>query len=299
MLHTDPSKRQEFVLLFDATNSNPNGDPDAGNLPRVDPETMHGLVTDVALKRKVRDFVEVARDDMNIPVERFGIFVQSSVALNTVKQQVADKLEPALTSQEREGKRPISRLKDRLCAEYFDIRMFGAVLATGEAGDRLNAGQVRGPLQISFSRSVDPVLAMDIAITRKARTTEARMETGETEFGRKALIPYGLYRAEGYFNPFLARDTGVKEDDMEVLWMSLQHLFDFDHSAARTGMVVRGLYVFSHESSLGNAPAHLLFERVTVNRRAEVEAPRKFTDYTVTIDDAALPAGVTLTRLVG
>lgn len=296
MMHTDPSKRHEFVLLFDATNSNPNGDPDAGNLPRVDPETMHGLVTDVCLKRKVRDFVEVTRAGSNGTSEHFGIFVQSRVALNTIKQQLAQTLSPALTNQEREGKRPIARLRDQLCADYFDIRMFGAVLSTGEAGDRLNAGQVRGPVQISFARSLDPVFAMDLAITRKAKTTEARMETGETEFGRKAIIPYGLYRAEGYFNPFLASDTGVTEGDMEVLWSSLEHLFDFDRSAARTGMVVRGLYVFSHESNLGNAPAHTLFERITMN---QVETPRKFTDYTVTVDDAALPAGVTLTRLVG
>ncbi len=299
-MYTDPTKRHEFVLLFDATNSNPNGDPDAGNLPRVDPQTMHGLVTDVCLKRKVRDRVQIVRGRNGAANGRgFGIFIQSETALNTLKKQAADSLEPPLSKEEREGKRPISRLRDRLCADYFDIRMFGAVLATGDKGERLNAGQVRGPIQFGFAQSIDPIHVMDCSITRKARTTEERMETGETERGRKAIVPYGLYRTHGYVNPFLAEDTGVDEEDLNVFWEELVRLFWDDQSAARSGMVVRGLYVFTHESKLGNAPAHQLFEHIRVERKPGVEAPRSFTHYTVSVDDADLPQGVTLTRLVG
>lgn len=295
MSHTDPAKRHEFALLFDVTNGNPNGDPDAGNLPRVDPETMHGLMTDVALKRKVRDYLQLTRD--------MPIFIQSKTALNTLKQQVADKIEPPLTKEEREGKKPIPRLQSQLCKEYFDIRMFGAVLATGEEGARLNAGQVRGPAQFTFARSIDPVLPMDITITRQAKTTEDRMETGTTEMGRKPLIPYGLYRAHGYFNPFLARSTGVNADDLSALWDALQNLFDLDRSAARGEMAVRGLWVFTHDDEKGNAPAHKLFELIKTPSIGG--SPRSFEDYKQSIEfpqDGSLEvfgfAGVTLARLV-
>jgi len=294
MSYTDPTKRHEFVLLFDVTNGNPNGDPDAGNLPRIDPETMRGLMTDVALKRKVRDYLQLTRN--------VSIFIQSKVALNTLKEQVADKVEPPLTKEEREGKKPIPRLQSQLCKEYFDIRMFGAVLATGEEGARLNAGQVRGPVQLTFAQSVDPVLPLDIAITRQARTTEERMETGTTEMGRKTLVPYGLYRAHGYFNPFLAKSTGVSAGDLMALWDALQNLFDFDRSAARGEMGVRGLWVFTHDNEKGNAPAHKLFELI---RTPPVGgSPRSFGDYKACIEapkDGSLEAhgfaGVTLTRL--
>lgn len=295
MSHTDPAKRHEFVLLFDVTNGNPNGDPDAGNLPRVDPETMHGLMTDVALKRKVRDYLQLTRD--------LPIFIQSKTALNTLKQQIADTMAPPLTKEEREGKKPIPRLQSRLCQEYFDIRMFGAVLATGEEGARLNAGQVRGPAQITFARSVDPVLPLDITITRQAKTTEDRMETGTTEMGRKPLVPYGLYRAHGYFNPFLAKGTGVSADDLDALWDALQNLFDLDRSAARGEMAVRGLWVFSHDNEKGNAPAHKLFE--LVKTPAVGGSPRSFDDYRPSIEfpqDGPLEsigfAGVAVKRLV-
>jgi len=295
MSHTDPAKRHEFALLFDVTNGNPNGDPDAGNLPRVDPETMHGLMTDVALKRKVRDYLQLTRD--------MPIFIQSKTALNTLKQQVADKIDPPLTKEEREGKKPIPRLQSQLCQEYFDIRMFGAVLATGEEGARLNAGQVRGPAQLTFARSIDPVLPMDITITRQAKTTEDRMETGTTEMGRKPLIPYGLYRAHGYFNPFLAKSTGVNADDLSALWDALQNLFDLDRSAARGEMAVRGLWVFTHDDEKGNAPAHKLFEMIKTPSIGG--SPRSFEDYKQSIkfpEDGSLEthgyAGVTLRRLV-
>jgi CRISPR-associated protein Csd2 len=280
MSHTDPTKRHEFVLLFDVKSGNPNGDPDAGNLPRVDPQTMNGLVTDVALKRKVRDYLQLTRD--------MPIFIQSKVALNTLKEQAAEKVDPPLTKEERDGKKPIQRLQSRLCQAYYDIRMFGAVLATGDEGARLNAGQVRGPVQITFGRSIDPVLPIDLSITRQARTTPERMETGTTEMGRKPLIPYGLYRAHGYFNPYLAEKTGVTGDDMSALWEALQNLFEFDRSAARGEMNVRGLYVFTHDDKKGNAPAHKLFDLI---RRPEVvdktKPPRDFSDYLVT----APPAG--------
>lgn len=302
MTHTDPTKRHEFVLLFDVRNGNPNGDPDAGNLPRVDPETMHGLVTDVCLKRKVRDYLQMTR---GIP-----IFIQSEAALNTLKKKAAEELDPPLTEEERKGKRPIPRLRSRLCEKYYDIRMFGAVLTTGEEEDRLNAGQVRGPVQITFARSINPVLPLDLSITRKARTTEERMETGETEMGRKAIVPYGLYRTHGFFNPFLAEQTGVSKEDLELFWEALTNMFEFDRSAARGEMAVRGLWVFSHENSKGNAPAHKLFELIQARLKDGVETPRGFGDYVIeapevgegkSLELSSEPygiAGVTLTRLV-
>ncbi len=302
MIYTDPTKRHEFVLLFDVQNGNPNGDPDAGNLPRIDPETMHGLVTDVCLKRKVRDYLQVVAD--------MPIFIQSDVALNTIKKQVADELDPPLEDEERKGKRPIPRLRSELCSRYYDIRMFGAVLATGQKEDKLNAGQVRGPVQFTFARSLDPILPMDLSITRKARTTEERMETGETEMGRKAIVPYGLYRAHGFYNPFLAEQTGVSQEDLEAFWEALANMFEFDRSAARGEMTVRGLWVFSHEDAKGDAPAHRLFDTVQVKLKDGVETPREFSDYAVVtppakigepLDLAMVPyefANVTLTRLV-
>jgi CRISPR-associated protein Csd2 len=287
---TDPAKRHEFVLLFDVTNGNPNGDPDAMNAPRIDPETSRGFVTDVALKRKVRDYLALTRDT--------PIFIQSEVALNTLKLKAAEKLTEPLSDDQRRSKKLIPQLRSRLCADYYDIRMFGAVLATGEGDDRLNAGQVRGPVQITFARSHDPILILDLAITRQARTTEQRMETGATEMGRKSVVPYGLYRAHGYFNPFLAERTGVTADDLVAFWEAVAHLFDLDRSASRPEMFVQGLYVFTHDSKLGNAPAHRLFERIAIERNNKSEPPRSFADYTVAVEDTDLPPGVQLTTLV-
>lgn len=283
----DPTKRHEFVLLFDVKNGNPNGDPDAGNLPRVDPETRCGLVTDVALKRKVRDYVTLTRGEK----DGYRIFIQTEDALNTLIERAGDEVdvEPD-TNPPRDDQK---KVRDWMCGNYFDIRMFGAVLSTGD----LNAGQVRGPAQLAFAQSIDPVLPMDISITRQARTTEERMETGSTEMGRKSIIPYGLYRAHGYLNPFLAEQTGVTEDDLEVLWESLANLFEFDRSAARGEMATRGLYVFNHESKLGNARANELLEKVQVQRREDVENPRSFSDYEVTVD-TGLPDGVTMKPVV-
>jgi CRISPR-associated protein Csd2 len=278
----NPDARHEFVLLFDATNSNPNGDPDAGNLPRVDPETMHGLVTDVALKRKVRDYLALTND--------VKIFIQSKVALNTMIEQVGKDIE----KEAKGSKRADEDVKQEMCKRFFDIRMFGAVLSTG----KLNAGQVRGPTQITFAKSIDPIFQFELSITRQARTTEERMETGQTEMGRKAIVPYGLYLAKGYFNPFLAKTTGVSSADLTMLWTALCNLFDYDRSAARPDMTVRGVYVFTHENEKGNAPAHKLLETVQVKRKEGIIAARAFTDYTVTVNDSDLPTGVTLTKLL-
>jgi CRISPR-associated protein Csd2 len=278
----NPAARHEFVLLFEAVNSNPNGDPDSGNLPRVDPETMHGLVTDVALKRKIRDYLSLTQNE--------NIFIQSKVALNTLIEQVGKDLD----REAKGNKRADEDVQKGMCERFFDVRMFGAVLSTG----KLNAGQVRGPVQLTFAKSVDPVFQLELSITRQARTTEERMETGSTEMGRKAVVPYGLYLAKGYFNPFLAKTTGVSSNDLTMLWTALCNLFDYDRSAARPEMTVRGVYVFTHENEKGNAPAHKLLERVKVDLIDKTKAPRAFSDYTVNLDESEMPNGVTLTRLL-
>lgn len=287
---TNPGTRHEFVLLFDVLNGNPNGDPDAMNSPRVDPETGNGLVTDVALKRKVRDFLALTQGT--------PLFIQSGTSLNALKSESANRVDPPLTKDERAGKRPVPRLARQLCSDYYDIRMFGAVLATGDRNDRLNAGQVRGPMQFTFARSIDPVLPVDIAITRQARTTDERMETGTTEMGRKSFVPYGLYRSHGFFNPFFADQTGVQSEDLVGLWQALSNLFDLERSASRGEMAVRGLLVFTHENKLGNAPAHRLFDLVQVNLRESGKTPRAFRDYEVTINEEAVPSGITMTALI-
>lgn len=298
--YLDVTRRHDFVYLFDVTDGNPNGDPDAGNLPRVDPETMQGLVTDVALKRKVRDWVDLARGDEG----RFKIYVQSGgEALNALHKRAYEAL--GLTSTgAKQAKEDVDKARDWMCANFYDIRMFGAVMTTG-----VNAGQVRGPVQMTFARSIDPIVPLDLSITRVAVTREedARVVVTEeggvggkqTEMGRKALVPYGLYRAHGFFNPHFAQRTGVTEEDLELFWQALVQMWDLDRSASRGLMACRGLYVFTHESSLGNAPAHQLFERVRVSRKPGISVPRSFQDYQVEVNDADLPKGVTLTQLVG
>lgn len=295
---SDPAVRHEFVLLFDVTNGNPNGDPDAANAPRTDPETQLGFVTDVAIKRKVRDYLLLSNSQRNNPID---VFIQSKTALNTSIEATSKSLSPELSNDEKSGKKSIPRLRDAMCGQFYDIRMFGAVLSTG----KLNAGQVRGPVQITFARSIDRVLPIDVTITRQARTTEERMETGSTEIGRKSVLPYGLYRAHGFFNPLLGRPvadggTGVTADDLKLFWEALTHLFDLDRSASRGEMAVRGLYVFSHDNALGKAPAHKLFKLIEVPALGEGTAPRSFEEYTVTHpSEGALETypGVTLTIL--
>ena len=293
--------RYEFVYLFEVTNGNPNGDPDAGNLPRVDPETMQGLVTDVAIKRKIRDWVDATRGGE----ERFKIYVQNKgFALNDFHQRAYSSLGIKSTGT-RQKREDVDKARGWMCQNFYDIRMFGAVMTTG-----VNCGQVRGPVQLTFARSCDAVVPLDVSITRVAVTKEedakviVSEETGEgksgkqTEMGRKSLVPYGLYRAHGFFNPHFAKQTGATSEDLDLFWHALQMMWDLDRSAARGMMACRGIYIFTHESSLGNAPAHKLLERVSVQKRPDVVAPRSFRDYNVVVDDAGIPDKVTLTRLV-
>lgn len=295
--HLDPSRRHDFVFLFDVTDGNPNGDPDAGNLPRVDPETMQGLVTDVSIKRKIRNFVDAAKGGE----ERFKIYVQNRGVLNAQHRKAYDALglEPKGSKQDRET---VDKARDWMCQNFYDVRTFGAVMSTN-----VNAGQVRGPVQLTFSRSIGPVVPQDVTITRVAVTKEedAKYVTSdegetsgkETEMGRKAMIPYGLYRGHGFVSPMLAKDTGFDGDDLALLWQALQMGFDLDRSASRGLMALRGLYVFSHENKLGNAPAHTLFDRVKVEH-TNGQVARAFSDYAVTIEEE-LPTGIEFTRLVG
>jgi CRISPR-associated protein Csd2 len=299
--HLDPNRRHDAVLLFDVTDGNPNGDPDAGNLPRVDPETMQGLVTDVAIKRKMRDWVDATRGEL----PRFKIYVQSQDALNTLhtRAYTALNITPKGNKQTRDE---VDQARTWMCDNFFDVRTFGAVMSTG-----VNAGQVRGPVQLTFSRSIDPIVPLDVSITRIAITREedARTVTSEgveeggkrTEMGRKALVPYGLYRGHVFVNPRFASGpggTGFDGDDLAVVWEALTRMWDLDRSASRGMMACRGLYVFSHEHPLGNSPAHALFDRVTVQRRAGVVAPRSFGDYDVAVNTSAMPDGVVVTPLV-
>jgi len=293
MPYCSPERRHEFVLLFDVKDGNPNGDPDAGNLPRVDPETMHGIVTDVCLKRKIRNYIDLLyRDQFNeldYDQNGYGIFVRdSTVALNT---KIAHAAEQVGARQSRQRENPDIRAE--LCRRYYDIRMFGAVLSTGD----YNAGQVRGPVQLTFARSVDPVIPLEVTITRVAITTERDLERKETEMGRKPFIPYALYRAFGFFSPALAKETGVSAKDLALLWEALLNMFEHDRSAARGQMAMRGLYVFTHEKPRGNAHAHELFERIQVIRNSEVETPRDFSHYRVIVNTENMPEGVTLYSL--
>lgn len=298
--HLDPNRRQDVVLLFDVTDGNPNGDPDADNMPRVDPETMQGLVTDVAIKRKIRDWVDATRGTQ----ERFNIYVQNrGIALNTLHQEAynAENIPLRVGKQAREE---VDRAQAWMCKNFYDVRTFGAVMSTN-----VNAGQVRGPVQFTFARSIDPIVPLDVSITRVAITrvedtrtvvAEGPEEGGKrTEMGRKAMVPYGLYRSHCFVVPPFATRTRFDGEDLAVLWEALQRMWDLDRSAARGLMACRGLYVFSHSSPLGNAPAHNLFARVQVQRRPGVAAPRLFEHYDVTVDEDDLPDGVSLTRLVG
>lgn len=299
-IYTDVERRHDFVILFDVTDGNPNGDPDAGNLPRVDPETMHGLVTDVCLKRKVRDYIDALKgaDD------RYKIYVQHRGILAKEQQRAykAVKAEPSDSANEEARK--------WMCENFFDVRMFGAVMTTGktkESGKKWNCGQVRGPVQLTFARSIDPIIPLDVSITRVALTNAGDTGVGSEDdekassgqMGRKALLPYGLYKAHGFFTPYFAKNIGVTSEDLDTFWAALINMWDLDRSASRGMMAVRGLYVFSHENGLGNAPAHSLFDRVSIDRREGVAAPRGFKDYEVRIDESDLPGGVNLTRLVG
>jgi len=288
-VYTDVNRRHDFVLLFDVADGNPNGDPDAGNLPRVDPETMQGLVTDVCLKRKVRNWVEATSDNN----ERSKIYVEHHGVLNVQHQRAYTALGKTSTGA-KQDRDTVSETRRWMCENFYDIRMFGAVMTTG-----VNCGQVRGPVQLTFARSVDAIVPLDLSITRVAVTDVEDAKRKETEMGRKQLIPYGLYRGYGFFTPHFAEQTGATAEDLDLFWRALLNMWDLDRSASRGMMACRGLYVFSHDSKLGNAPAQALFERVKVQRKDGVEAPRRFSDYIVTVDNKELPGGVELSRIVG
>ncbi len=313
------SRRHDFVLIFVVANGNPNGDPDAGNLPRLDPETSHGLVTDVSLKRKIRNYVDLAHpgeDGLHIYVEEGAILNEQHrkayVALRGDEKSKKDaKLNPKDDTEAKE-------LRDFMCRNFFDVRTFGAVMSTG-----INCGQVKGPVQMTFASSVEPILPVEISITRMAATNEAEQKkraegaeetdsrTDNRTMGRKHLVPYGLYVAHGFISARFAERTGFSEADLDLLFEALTNMFEHDRSAARGEMTTRRLIVFRHENVLGNAPAHKLFERVNIGRDVDGEfrapddrglgnlAPaRKFSDYRIEIDDTDLPAGVEILDLV-
>jgi CRISPR-associated protein Csd2 len=302
----DPTLRHDFLLIFDVEDGNPNGDPDAGNLPRVDPENMQGIVTDVCIKRKVRDYI----DQRMGTEERFKIYVQNKgVALNDLHKRAYENegLSSTGTKQKRED---VSIARSWMCSNFYDIRMFGAVMTT-----EVNCGQVRGPVQLTFARSVHQVVPLDVSITRVAITKpeDAAVVTGEsegekgkgkvTEMGRKSIVPYGLYMGKGFFSPAFAKDTGVTSEDLKLFWEAIVNMWDLDRSASRGFMSLRGLYIFTHDNPLGNAPAHILFDKVTAVLREEVRiagrVARSFDDYEILVDAEDLPDGVTLTRLIG
>jgi len=288
--------RYEFVILFDVENGNPNGDPDAGNLPRIDPESGHGLVTDVCLKRKIRNYVETAKEDQS----GYRIYIKDGVPLNRSDAEAYVHVGTDEKSvKEAKSKDPDidRRIRDFMCANFYDIRTFGAVMTTFVKA-ALNCGQVRGPVQLGFARSIDPIIPQEITITRVAITTEKDAKEKGTEMGRKYIVPYALYRVEGYISANLARKvTRFSEEDINLLWEAILNMFEHDHSAARGKMAVRKLIVFKHESELGNAPAHKLFDTITVKRKDGVEIPRNYNDYDVSIAKESIPAGVTCQQM--
>jgi CRISPR-associated protein Csd2 len=288
------ANRYDFVFLFDVRNGNPNGDPDAGNMPRMDPETGRGLVTDVAIKRKIRNYVAMARGD----APGYDIYMQERAVLNRAHQRAYTALELKSESKKLPKDEDKARQLTRwMCGHFFDIRTFGAVMST-----EVNAGQVRGPVQFTFAESIDPIMPMEISITRSSVTNEKDALQNERTMGRKHIVPYGLYKTHGFISGRLANDekkgTGFSEADLALIWEALGNMFDHDRAAARGEMTARGLIVFKHESDLGNAPAHKLLERVTVTRAAGDGPPRGFNDYQVAVDEADLPAGISIERRI-
>ena len=289
--------RYEFVVLFDVENGNPNGDPDAGNMPRIDPESGYGLVTDVCLKRKIRNYVETVKEDE----EGYKIYIKENVPLNR-----SDNLAFAYLGINGEKTKDLKKndpdadvkIRDFMCKNFYDIRTFGAVMTTF-VKSHLNCGQVRGPVQLGFARSIDPIVSQEVTITRVAITTEDDAAGKNTEMGRKSIVPYGLYRAEGYVSANLARKvTGFSEEDLELLWEAIINMFEHDHSAARGKMAVRELIVFKHSKELGDCPAYKLFDAVEVKRQDGVEYARKYSDYSVAIYKEQIPETVEVIRMI-
>lgn len=289
--------RYEFTILFDVENGNPNGAPDAGNMPRVDPETGYGIVTDVCLKRKIRNYVETVCEDKT----GYRIYVKEGVPLNRSDKEAFTNLgveENNIKEKKKSDPELDIKIRDFMCANFFDIRTFGAVLTTFVKAS-LNCGQVRGPVQLGFARSIDPISTQEVTITRVAITKESDAEEKTSEMGRKYVVPYALYRVDGYISANLARKaTGFSDDDLQLFWQAVINMFEHDHSAARGNMAVRELIVFKHASELGNAPAYKLFERIVVERKADVIAARNYKDYEVKVDVAGLPEGVSCDRMI-
>jgi CRISPR-associated protein Csd2 len=289
------ANRYDFVFLFDVKDGNPNGDPDAGNLPRLDPETGKGLVTDVALKRKVRNYVAMAKGE----TAGFDIYMRESAVLNRAHLRGYEALKLKSESKKLpKGDGEAQALTRWMCDNFYDIRTFGAVMST-----EVNAGQVRGPVQLTFARSIDPIVPLEITITRSSVTNEKDALVNDRTMGRKHIVPYGLYRAHGFISGRLANDakkgTGFSDDDLALFWEALGQMFEHDRAAARGMMTARGLIVFKHDSDLGSASADSLFKRVKVGRvEGATEAPRDFEDYVVAVDEVALPTGVTVQRLI-
>lgn len=290
------NSRYDFVLLFDVKDGNPNGDPDAGNLPRLDAETGHGLVTDVSLKRKVRNYIGLVKGEQ----PPYEIYVKEKAILNKTHERAYEAIGVKIDGDGDKKKRKgggddVNNARNWMCKNFFDVRTFGAVMSTG-----VNCGQVRGPVQMTFGRSIDPIVALEHSITRMAVATEAEAEKQEGDnrtMGRKHTVPYGIYRSHGFVSSFLAKQTGFGEADLKLLWDALQMMFEQDRSAARGQMATRGLYVFQHDSELGNAHAHDLFNRITVRRKAGVEVARDFSDYEVLVNENNMPQGVKLLKL--
>ena len=290
--------RYEFVILFDVENGNPNGDPDAGNMPRIDPESGFGLVTDVCLKRKIRNYVETVKEDE----KGYKIYIREDVPLNRSDREACQALgvNEADDKKQTEALKKLKKsdpdvdikLKDYMCENFYDIRTFGAVMTTFVKAS-LNCGQVRGPVQLGFARSIDPIISQEVTITRVAITTEKDAENKTTEMGRKSIVPYGLYRAEGYVSA-----NGFSEEDLELLWEAIINMFEHDHSAARGKMAVRELIVFKHSKELGDCPAYKLFDAVEVKKNENVVYPRQYQDYTVQVHEDQIPGSVEVKRMI-
>ena len=298
--------RYEFVILFDVENGNPNGDPDAGNLPRIDPESGYGIVTDVCLKRKIRNYVATVKDpdysqDITEGEQGYKIYIKEDVPLNRSDAMAYKYLgldDKSIKDAKKKDPDIDLKVRDFMCRNFFDIRTFGAVMTTFVKA-ALNCGQVRGPVQLGFARSIDPIISQDITITRVAITTEKDAEDKKTEMGRKNIVPYALYRAEGYISANLAKKvTGFSEDDLELLWQAIINMFEIDHSAARGKMAVRELIVFKHSTELGDCPAYKLFDAVKVNKVEDVVYPRKYQDYEVIIHEEQVPETVEVIRKI-
>lgn len=289
--------RYEFVILFDVENGNPNGDPDAGNLPRIDPESGYGIVTDVCIKRKIRNYVETVKEDS----EGYKIYIKEDVPLNRSDSTAYDYLgtdDKGIKDLKKKDPEVDRKIRVFMCRNFFDIRTFGAVMTTFVKA-ALNCGQVRGPVQLGFSRSIDPIVSQEVTITRVAITTEKDAENKSTEMGRKNIVPYALYRTEGYISANLARKvTGFSEEDLELLWEAIINMFEIDHSAARGKMAVRELIVFKHSKELGDCPAYKLFDAVEVRKHDDVDYPRKYGDYTISIHEEQIPETVEVIRKI-